>query len=335
MFPDADAVKTAMEGYSPVFTVDASVKAYASSVGSAYRAASTLSKVSPRTKVILLLRSPADVPRAVYNAKLEAECGTHECQGDAKGNGSVPPYETLIARELAFLNSSTSGGKTRLAALVNASDAKVAKQVEEEMLLDWTKYAKAHGFEPTLWGHAMWSLHGLYAPLVQAWTDRFVTAGRPMLVLQSEAYFQDPGAAVDSVLGPFLFGDADAAAVFRDPAGAGPGEAAPLRKYGNKAVQSVGQRCAMYDLLREPTKVLEEQLTQLQKQGKVQLRRARPTGPLWPWPAECGPSEEKSQTAPTESGDYLDYAEGLGGQQDSYAPDYDYAYTFAKSTTSA
>ena len=317
LLPDADATKSGTEGYNPVFTVDASVKAYASSVGAAHRAASTLSKVSPRTKVILLLRSPTDVPRAVYNAKLEAECGSHQCNGGNGTGGAVPSYETLIARELAYLTNTTKG-IANLAALVSADSSKTAKRAEEQLQIDWSSYAQAQGFAPMVWGHALWSLHGLYSPLVQAWSDKFVVPGRPMLVLQSEAYFSDPGGMVDALVGPFLFGDDDAAAVFASGGASGAAVEAPQRKYGSKASQSVGQRCALYAMLKQPTKQLEQLLTRLQKEGKVQLRRAHETGPLWPRPAECGVNPDGSQAAPTEAADYLDYAEGLGGQQDSY-----------------
>jgi hypothetical protein len=317
LLPDADATKSGTEGYTPVFTVDASVKAYASSVGAAHRAASTLSKVSPRTKVILLLRSPTDVPRAVYNAKLEAECGSHQCNGGNGTGGAVPSYELLIARELAYLTN-TSKGIANLAALVSANDSKTAKRAEEKLQVDWSSYAASQRFAPMVWDHALWSLHGLYSPLVQAWSDKFVVPGRPMLVLQSEAYFSDPGGMVDALVGPFLFGDDDAAAVFAAGGASGAAVAAPQRKYGSKARQSVGQRCALYEMLKQPTKQLEQLLTRLQKEGKVQLRRAHETGPLWPRPAECGVNPDGSQAAPTEAADYLDYAEGLGGQQDSY-----------------
>lgn len=327
LLPDADATKSGTEGYTPVFTVDASVKAYASSVGAAYRAASTLSKVSPRSKIILLLRSPADVPRAVYNAKLEAECGSHQCSGTGNGTaGGVPSYETLIARELAYLTNTTKG-IANLAALVGADSVKAAKRAEEQLQVDWSAYAVAHRFPPIVWDHALWSLHGLYGPLIQAWSDKFVVPGRPMLVLQSEAYFSDPGGMVDALVGPFLFGDDDAAAVFATGGASGQAVAAPQRKYGSKASQSVGQRCALYEMLKQPTKQLEQLLTRLQKEGKVQLRRAHATGPLWPRPAECGVNPDGSQAAPTEAADYLDYAEGLGGQQDSYGAWHEAALT--------
>jgi len=316
LLADREGLKEASPGYRPVFTVDAS-SSYSGSGGLAQRAATTLTALSPRTKVLLLLRSPVDLPRALYNAKLAAECGSHECSA---GAAAVPSFQALIQRELAFLN--TSAGAQALALLASASSVSAARDGEQRLGAAWASYAAQAKWPVALWGKSLYCLEGLYAPALLAWSYKFVTPGRPMLVVQSEAYFEDPPRLVDELFAPFLFGDADAATTFAD---GGRGVEPPaLRPYGAKAAQTAQQRCALYELLRGPNKVLETLLTRLVKEGRVQLRRARPTGPLWPRPADC--AAPAGAPASTESEDYLDYQ--LGPDQGSYSPDYDYAYTF-------
>ncbi len=310
LLPDKDARRAPATGYKPVFTVDAS-SSYSGSGGLAQRAAAQLASLSPRTKVILLLRSPVDVGRAVYNAKLAAECGSHECDG-AAGGQVIPPYERVIERELAFLN--TTAGAAALQTLVAAASVSAARDAEQALLSAWESYATKKKYEPTLWGRAMYSLHGLYTPALLAWAEKFAQPGRPMLVVQSEAYFADAPGLVDDLFGEFLFGDAEGLARFADT-GAG-AEAPTLRRYGAKAAQSAAQRCALYELLRGPNKALEKLLTKYQKDGRVQLRRAAQTGPLWGRPAECG--WDPDAPAAPQSADYLDYT---GMDQESYAPE--------------
>ena len=288
--PDGVTRATAADAYRPTFTLDGS-KAYSSSAGAAQRAATLLAALSPRTKVALMLRDPADMGRALYNTKLTAECGSHECDGRGGGVGggnvpSVPPYATLVDRELQFLN--TSAGQSLLSALVNATRPPDARAAEMALAANWTAFATKRGWPTAIWGHQLFVLHGVYTPVVLAWAERFVQAGRPMLVVQSEAYFERAPALVDDLVGAFLFGGSAATTAAFAGGGAGAGLQPAVRgRYGAKAVQSVAQRCAVADMLRGASRALEKQLARYAKAGKVQLLRANPTGPMWPRPAVC------------------------------------------------
>jgi hypothetical protein len=320
--PDGAGHDAPATAYRPVFTVDAS-KAYTASAGAAQRAATLLASVSPRTKLVLLLRNPADMGRAIYNTKLAAECGKHECDGLGGGVARVPPYETIVQRELAFLN--TSAAQRLLGALANATRPGDARAAELALAGNWTAFATAHHWETHLWGTQLFLLHGVYAPLVLAWAERFVTPGRPMLVVQSEAYFARAPELIDDLFGTFLFGDADGLRGFAEGA-EGLGPAARVR-YGAKASQSVASRCAVVDALRGASKALERQLTRYAKAGKVQLLRARATGPLWPRPAECG-GEALADAGDDAFAAASDYDYLAAAEPDEYANDYDESYEF-------
>jgi hypothetical protein len=320
---DGSVSQAAASGYKPVFTVDAS-KMYSGSAGLAQRAATLLAGVSPRTKLVLLLRNPADMGRAVYNAKLAEECGRHECDGLGGGaQPRVPPYETIVQRELDFLN--TSGGAALLSALVDATAPGAARNAELALAANWTAYAASRNWPAVLWGKQLFILHGVFSPVVLAWGERFLTPGRPMLVVQSEAYFERAPALIDDVFGAFLFGDAAGLRGFAEGSeGLGP----PTRlRYGAKAAQSVASRCAVYDALKGPSRALEKLLTRYVKAGKVQLLRAKPTGPMWPRPLECAAlasaAPTPASTGPgaavaTLNGDYDYYDGSMPAEPDVY-----------------
>lgn len=319
------------DGYAPVFTLDAS-KQYGAGVGLASRAAGVLRAVSPRARVAILLRHPADMGRAIYDVKLTEECGPG---GVARACAGVTPYEALAAAELSFLN--TTAGRAAFAALVNASSAAVAaasgvgnasapdsaRSADAALQAAWAAWAKSHAFPPLLWGRALYTLHGLFAPVILAWASRFAPAGRPILVVQSEAYFADPPGLVDSLFGPFLFGEAagmaaqggsassDTTLAASPTAGLRPAPHASSHvPAGAKAAQSVAQRCALWDLFASPNAKLQALLDHCVAAGTVQLFRVPGAGPMWPRPAECGPvGGVAPQGNVTGSGDY-DYAAG-------------------------
>lgn len=70
---------------------------YAGSVGQALRSADLLKQLSPTTRIVLMLRNPADLGRAIYNAKLAENCGSHECDG-ARESPPPPPLPPLLLR---------------------------------------------------------------------------------------------------------------------------------------------------------------------------------------------------------------------------------------------
>ena len=330
--PDGVARAPAADGYRPAFTVDAS-KAYSSGAGAAQRAATLLAALSPRTKVALLLRDPADMGRALYNSKLTAECGTHECDGRGGGVGggnvlAVPPYATLVDRELQFLNSSAA--QALLTRLFNATRPPDARAAELALAANWTAYATRRGWPPAVWGHQLFVLHGVYTPVVLAWAERFVQAGRPMLVVQSEAYFQRAPALVDDVFGAFLFGGAtEGTAAFAAGSRDAGLQPAARGRYGAKATQTVAQRCAVADALRGASRALEKQLARYAKAGKVQLLRANPTGPMWPRPAVCAQlsaDPDAAGAAVATAGDYDYFDVNAVVEPDVYSSDYDYGY---------
>ena len=316
LLPDGVTRAPAAPGYHPVFTVDAS-KMYSGSVGLALRSAELLAAASPNTKVVLLLRSPVELARAVYNEKLTQECGTHEC------GTSKPPFETLLHRELQFLNESRPAAAALARLLSNATRPGEARMLELHLQSNWTAYAMNHGWEPVLWGKSLYSLHGLYAPVVMTWVEKFVRPGRPLLVVQAEAFFERPAEVVDNVLGPFLFGDPAGMAAFQAP---GPAPAAsPAVAYGAKAAQSVASRCALYETLAPANRALERMLNAYAKQGRVQLVRLKREGPLWPRPADCKALRNTNATVAT-AGDY-DYAVDYS-EPPEFMMDYDYSYEF-------
>jgi len=310
---DRSGRETAAAGYHPTFTVDASNQ-YSGSPRLAMRAAAVLAAVSPGTKLVLMLRSPADIGRALFNAHLTSECGTAQCGPGSGHEPEVPPYETLIARELAYLN--TSAARAQLAALLAASNGTAAagrdalEALEAGWVEHWNSHSGAWGAGPKFFNHSalgvLYSLAGVYAPLLNAWTEKFVTPGTPLLVVHSEGYFTHAPQLIDDLFGSFLFGDSEGVGAFAAPGG-GLGQPA-LRRYGQKAAQSRAQRCELWELLRDFNAALYERLAALQKAGKVQVGgRAESTGKLWPKPAECSAGAGGNVTG---ANDY-DYAEGV------------------------
>ncbi len=330
--PDGIARAPAADRYRPAFTVDGS-KAYSSSAGAAQRAATLLAALSPRTKVALMLRDPADMGRALYNTKLTAECGTHECDGRGGGVGggnvpAVPPYSVIVDRELQFLN--TSVAQSLLSQLVNATRPPDARAAELALAANWTAFATRRGWPPAVWGHQLFVLKGVYTPIITAWAERFVQAGRPMLVVQSEAYFERAPALVDDLFGAFLFGGAQAGtAAFAGGASGAGLQPATRGRYGAKATQTVAQRCAVADLLRGASRALEKQLARYAKAGKVQLLRASGTGPMWPRPAICAQLSADPDAAAAvvdAAGDYDYFDPNAVVEPDVFSSDYDYGY---------
>jgi hypothetical protein len=322
--PDGGSRAPPATGYRPVFTVDAS-KTYSGSAGAAQRAATLLASISPRTKVVLMLRNPADMGRAVYNAKLSSECGSHECDG-VGGGARVPPYETIVTRELAFLAYPTA--QALLTSLVTATRPGDARAAELALAANWTAFATSNGWETHLWGKQLFLLHGVYAPILMAWVERFVPAGRPMLVVQSEAYFARAPELVDDVFGTFMFGDADGLRGFAEGSA---GLEAPQRvRYGAKASQSIASRCAVVDALRGAGRALEKAVARYQKAGKVQLLRAKATGPMWPRPAQCAPSAPGVDPAApyATASDYDMVDPNSFVEPDVYSMDYDYGCVY-------
>lgn len=319
LLPDGITRAPPAPGYSPVFTVDAS-KMYSGSVGLAVRSAELLAQLSPNTKLIMLLRNPADLARAVYNAKLQQECGTRECDG-VDGAAYVLPYEVLLQQELQFLNQSAAA-KHLLTRLANVTRPGEARLLEMHLQSNWTEYAVAQQWPPALWGKVLYSMKGMYYPIVMSWVEKFVRAGRPMLVIQAEGYFERAPDMIDDVLGPFLFGDPAGMAAF---ASGPPPEPATKRKYGAKAAQTVASRCMLHDILSPLNKALERLLNRYAKEGKIQLIRAKREGPLWPRPADC--KALRTTTANITTVEDYDY-EFEGSEPEEYQADYDYGYDF-------
>lgn len=121
------------------------------------------------------------------------------------GTVFVPPYQLLLDREMEFLNKSAHAAHLveRLSASRHPGEARL---LEQNLEGNWTQYAVSHGWERELWGKVLYSLKGLYRPVLMTWVDRFVVPGRPLLVIQSEGFFHSAPEVVDSVMGPFLFG---------------------------------------------------------------------------------------------------------------------------------
>ena len=340
LLPDRSGRKAVTEGYQPTFTVDGSSQ-YSASPGLATRAATLLRAISPRTKVILLLRSPADLGRAMYNAKLTTECGTHGCEGGGvPGRVHVPPYQTIVDRELQYLNTST--GKSGLALLLAAAgNASAGREAVQTLEAGWDAYWKSRaaswGAGPRVFDHGptaiLYSLAGVYTPVLNAWAEKFVTPGAPMLVVHSEGYFTRAPELLDSLFGTFLFGDAAGLGTWADE-GLGGGSGG-TRAYGAKASQSAAQRCAVYDLLKPHNAALYARIARLEKEGKVQMgARAADTGPLWPRPRECFPPPGQDVSGNvTGAGDY-DYAVGdyISTQPEEWSYDYDYGYQLIPSS---
>lgn len=228
-------------GYSPTFTMDAS-QSYSSSVGQALRSADMLRQLSPTTRVVMLLRNPLDIGRAVYNQLLWDKCGTEECGKD------LPPFQTVVNYEMQWLNKSATARRL-VERLANCSRPGDARLLELNLLGNWSEWVDRGNAPPNVrqvFDQSLFSLKGLYQPVItargrlprsprslslharsraaaasaplsdgprlskphlsQTWLDRFVVPGRPMLVMQAEGYLANAPQYVDEVLGPFLFG---------------------------------------------------------------------------------------------------------------------------------
>lgn len=343
-------------GYSPVFAVDSS-KQYSASAGHAARAAAVLAGASPRARAVLLLRNPADVGRALYDVVVTEYCGPGGTAALCATQGATVPYERLAAAELLFLASPnaaallnatlTLAGAAALAGAAGGANVSGLVALERALGTAWKDWCQAGGGaaaaaasmsaeaaaasacppKVTLFGRSLFLLRGLYAPVVLVWAARFARPGRPLLVVQSEAYAADPAGAVETLFGPFLFGEGDGMGAKAGGAGGGGGPAdaladgpaaglaAPRAAGGGGgssaaerpprvAVQSVAQRCAVARLFEGPNAQLEALLGALQAAGLVQLRRTAGGGA---GAAGAGAGADQPAGNFTGNGDY-DYA---------------------------
>lgn len=149
------------EGFTPTFTVDAS-QSYSASVEQALRSADMLRQLSPTTRVVMLLRNPLDIGRAIYNQLLWDHCGTQEC------GKTVLPFQTLVNYEMEFLNKSAHARRL-VDRLANCTRPGEARLLEINLAGNWSQWVDSKGLPDSarsVFSKNLFSLKGLYQPVL-------------------------------------------------------------------------------------------------------------------------------------------------------------------------